>query len=120
MNTINIKEPGLISEINAIARDEGQEAVEFVTEAVRHHLARYRQKRILSETTAWYQMPPNVRDQYQGQFVAVYRDEIVDSDEERLTLYQRIRERFGRRPVLIIEGGDQPMPVYHVRSPQRA
>lgn len=120
MNTINLQEPSLLSEIYAIAKDEDQEAVEFVTEAVRRHLARYRQKRILAETTAWYRLPSNVRDQYRGQYVAVCHDEIVDSDEERLTLYRRVRERFGRRPVLIIEGGDQPMPVYRVRSPRRA
>ena len=120
MNVISLQEPVLLTEVYTIARDEGQDAVEFVTEAVRRHLAHYRQKRILAATVAWYRLPPAVRNQYRGQYVAVYQNEIVDSDQERLTLYRRIHERFGRRSVLIIEGGDHPMPIYRTCSPRRA
>lgn len=57
-----------------------------------------------------------MRNQYKGRYVAMYNLEIVDSDPDRMALYTRMRQRFGRQPVLLIEGGDQPMPVYSVRS----
>jgi hypothetical protein len=50
----------------------------------------------------------------------MYDGAIVDSDSNRMLLYARVRERFGRQPVLITEGGDQPIPVYRIRSPRRA
>ncbi len=48
--------------------------------------------------------------------MAVSDGKIVDSDPERLALYYRIKERFGREPVLVIEGGEQPVPVYNTTS----
>lgn len=120
MNPIQLQEATLLREIQHAATYEGKEAEELVEEAVRRHLAHYRQKRIQAETEAWYRLPVDVRNQYRQQYVAVYNNEIVDSDLDRMTLYFRMRERYDRQPVLIIEGGDQPMPVYRVRSPRRA
>jgi hypothetical protein len=79
-------------------------------------LAQYRQKRIQAETQAWYRLPAEVRNQYRGRYVAMYNCKIVDSDSDRLALYTRMRHCFAGQPVLVIEGGDQPMPVYSVRS----
>lgn len=117
---IALKEPLLVQEVNQLAEHEGLDAAVFVAEAVRRHLAHYRQKRIVAETEAWYRLPPEERLRYEGKFVAVYNGQVVDSDPERLTLYLRLRERYGRQPILITEGGDHPIPVYRVRSPRRA
>lgn len=118
MNTIYLQETTLVHEVQQVATHEGKEVEKVVEEAVRHHLAHYRQKRILAETEAWYRLPVETRQQYHGQFVAVYNGEIVDHDPDRSQLYFRVRNRYDRQPVLIIEGGDQPMPVYRVRSPR--
>jgi hypothetical protein len=116
MDVNALLEPYLVEEITEIARQEGQSPANFVTEAVQRHVAHYRQKRILAETNAWYQMPAERRRQYAGQFVAVLGGEVVDRDSDRLALFQRTHKRFGREPVLIVEGGDQPMPTYRVTS----
>lgn len=120
MNANALLEPQLIAEVAEIARQEGQTPAYFVTEAVQRHIAHYRQKRILAETNAWYQLPAQHRQQYAGRFVAVLNGKVVDQDGDRLALLQRTRQQFGRQPLLIIEGGDQPMPTYHVTSALRS
>jgi hypothetical protein len=119
VSSIILREPSLVEEVQRVTEQEGLDTISFVTEAVRRHLATYRQKRIVTETEAWYRLPVAERERYKGKFVAVYQGQVVDSDPDRLKLYFRIRERFGRQTVLIIEGGDYPIPVYRVRSPRR-
>lgn len=119
MAAIALKEPHLIEEVERLAEQEGIDITTFVSEAVRRHLAAYRHRRLVIETEAWYRLPVEERSRYEGAFVAVYQGQVVDSDPDRLKLYQRVRERFGRRTILIIEGGDQPIPVYQIRSPRR-
>jgi hypothetical protein len=119
MPTIALQEPFLVEEVQQVAEREGLDATDFVAEAVRRHLATYRQKRIVAETEAWYRLSAEDRKRYEGKFVAVYGGQVVDSDPDRLSLYLRLRERYGRQPILITEGGDYPIPVYRVRSPRR-
>jgi hypothetical protein len=119
MNTIVLEEPVLVKEIQEAAEQAGLEAADFVTQAVRRHLAVYRQKRIEAETEAWYALPAEKRKEYEGRFVAVYNGEVVDNDIDRMVLYFRLRQRYGRQPILITEGGDYPIPVYRIRSPRQ-
>lgn len=119
MDTIELREAALVQEVQEVAAQEGRDAEDFVTEAVRVHLAQYRQKRILAETEAWYQLSVETRTSYHGQYVALANGQIVDSDQDQSRLYFRVRERYGHQPVLIVEGGNQPMPTYRVRSPRR-
>ena len=119
MSTIVLQEPSLVEEVQRLSEQEGLDTAVFMAEAVRRHLASYRQKRIMVETEAWYGLPVEERKRYEGQFVAVYKGQVVDSDSDRLTLYHRLRQRFGRQTILITEGGDYPIPVYRVRSPRR-
>ena len=119
MVTVPLQEP-LVEQVRQVTELEGLDAAEFVAEAVRRHLAAFRQKRIATETAAWYRLPPEERARYAGKYVAVFGSQVVDSDSDRLALYLRLRERYGRQPILITEGGDQPIPVYRIRSPRRA
>lgn len=66
--------------------------------------------------TIWYALPAAVRDQYQGLVVAVYNGAFVDQDLDRRTLYLRIKARFGREPVRLVDGGDQPFPEFQTYS----
>ncbi|MCS6910525.1 MAG: DUF5678 domain-containing protein [Anaerolineales bacterium] len=109
----------LLDEIKAIADEEGVAANDLITEAVRRHVALYRQKRIAAESAAWYGLPAEERRRYAGRYVAVLNGRVIDHDSDRLALYARIRGAYPRKPVAILEGGDHPMPVYRFRSPRR-
>jgi hypothetical protein len=119
MATIILRERSLVDEVERITQQEGLDAANFVAEAVRRHLATYRQKRLIAETEAWYNLTPEERRGYEGKFVAIFGGQVVDSDLDRLALYHRVKERFGRQTVLIMEGGDYPIPVYRSQSPRR-
>ncbi|MFN8491755.1 MAG: DUF5678 domain-containing protein [Caldilineaceae bacterium] len=116
MVAVELREADLAEEVSRIALHEGKEAKDILAEAVRQYLDAYREKRIRAEAQSWYALPIETRNQYQGRFVAVYNGEIVDSDPNQRTLYLRTKERFGREPVLLVEGGDQPMPSYQSYS----
>ena len=112
MVAIEVREATLAEEVHRVAKNEGKEAPDVLAEAVRQYLDAYREKRIRAEAKVWYTLPGETRNQYQGFFVAVYNGEIVDKDPNQRTLYLRAKARFGREPVLLVEGGDQPMPAY--------
>ncbi|MEZ4866270.1 MAG: DUF5678 domain-containing protein [Caldilineaceae bacterium] len=116
MIAIELQETALAEEVNRVATHESKEAKDVLAEAVRQYLDAYREQRIHVEAQAWYAMSSATRSQYQGRFVAVYNGEIVDSDPNQRTLYLRTKEQYGREPVLLVEGGDQPMPVYQSYS----
>lgn len=116
MVAIELREASLAEEVNRVASHEGKAVGDVLAEAVRQYLDLYREKRIRAEAKAWYEMPAETRNQYKGCFVAVYNGEIIDSDPNQRTLYLRAKERFGREPVLLVEGGDQPMPAYQSTS----
>jgi len=119
MTTTFLQEPLLIKEIEEVAQESGVSTTNFIMQAIRRHLAYYRQKRLIAETKAWYNLPAIERQRYNGQFVAVYNKQVMDSDSDRLALFHRIRQQFGQKTVLITEGGNAPIPVYRLRSPKR-
>lgn len=116
MNGITLQESTLIEEIEKAATDEGVDAATFVTDAVRQRLARFRQKRIAIEADAWYRLPAEERKRYVGKFVAALNEKIIGTGSDPIELLFQMRERFGKQPILIIEGGDQSMPTYQNTS----
>jgi regulator of sigma D len=56
---------------------------------------------IRAETQAFWEMHTDLVKDYLDQYVAIYQGEVVDHDREVSQLDQRVRERFGLRPVLI-------------------
>jgi len=67
------------------------------------------QQRHLEAALHWYMaLPEQERNRYAGQFVAVYQNEVVDHDRDRLALYKRVRERYSHQTILIIPAEGPP------------
>ena len=77
-----------------------------------------RKEQLMLEQTNWFALPLQERQQYVGQYVAVYEGQVVDRDAEQRQLYVRVRDRFGHKPVLLIHADLQETPVYTVHSPR--
>lgn len=60
-----------------------------------------RHARIRQEAAAWRAMPEAERRRYADGFVAVHGGKVVDSDQDRLTLLERMRRQYGGEPILI-------------------
>lgn len=59
-------------------------------------------RRIEQEQAWWLSRPLSERAAYEGQFVAVHQQRLVDHDTDDATLQRRVREKFGQQPVLIM------------------
>ncbi len=99
--TIELREPTLVWQVERLA-DRITQPVEHVLElAVRRYFDVMEQETIHDETEAFWAMHEQLRGQYAGQYVAVYRGSVVDHDGDVSRLERRMRERFGLLPVLI-------------------
>ena len=78
-----------------------------------------RRKQLAAEQASWYARPLAERQRYRGEFVAVTDGQVVDHDPDQRSLYLRVRQRFGHRPVLIVRADWTEPPVYTIHSPYR-
>lgn len=77
-----------------------------------------RKAQLILEQKQWFARPLQERQQYSGQYVAVYQNEVIDNDPNQRQLYLRVRQRFGHQPVLLIPADLAQTPVYTLHSPQ--
>lgn len=70
------------------------------------------------EVAAFRAMHTQLREQYEGQYVAIHDGEVVDHDQDRLALYERIEKRYPDQFVLMRPVGPQPDREFHFRSPR--
>ncbi len=69
-----------------------------------------------SERIAFENLEPELRDRYDGVFVAVHQGEVVDSDRDLQILVSRFFENFNDASVYIGYVGKQ-QPVLRIASP---
>ena len=78
----------------------------------------WRRAKIHIEADAWRSLPPTVRRKYGNDYVAVHNGQVVDHAGDRLTLYRRIRTRFGDVPVLITPADASSPREFQMLSPR--
>jgi hypothetical protein len=85
---------------------------------VRTYLRQLERDKIRAEVEAFRAMHPDLVKQYSGKYVALYKGQLVDHDEDFQALHHRIRQRFGRQPVLLRQVTSEPERVLVIRSPR--
>jgi hypothetical protein len=70
------------------------------------------------EINAYRLLHTSLVGQYLGQHVAIHSGALVDHDADFVALHKRIRERFGRKPVLLRRVEVEPERVLVFRSPR--
>jgi hypothetical protein len=63
-------------------------------------------------------MHPLLVKEHLGQYVAVHNGQLIDYDEDFQALHNRIRQQYGRRPVLLRQVTREPVRVLLMRSPR--
>jgi len=117
MPTITL-EPQLMEQLNQVATEQALQPEEILGAAVRAHLRQIERDRIRSETDAFRSMHAELVKKHLGQYVAVYDGKVVDHDQDFPALHRRIRQRFGRRPVLLRRVTTEPDHQLVFRSPR--
>jgi len=110
--------PDLISKVKWIARERSITPDVVVEEALRDYLRRVEQDKLEHEIQAFREMHSQLRNRYQGQFVAISDGRVVDADVDFEALHRRVRAQFGAEPVLIRRVEETPERELVFRSPR--
>jgi len=73
---------------------------------------------MLREKAAFMAMHLELLEKYEGQFVAISQGQVVDHDQDVLTLVRRIDLDYPEQAVLVKQVVDQPDQDLHFRSPR--
>jgi len=106
----------LAETIQREARTRGVSVEDFLKATVRREKTISDRKKIELEQAWWLDRPLKVRAKYEGQFVAVHNQQLVDHDKNEEALSKRIRHKYGKLPVLIMPAeGPQEVRIYSPR-----
>jgi hypothetical protein len=98
--TINLQST-LVKQLESLAAEQTTSTEEVLEAAVRAYLREIDRKKIKAEVAAYTALHPTLIKHYLGQHVAIHHGQAVDHDPDFQALHLRIRQRFGRQPVLI-------------------
>jgi Arc/MetJ family transcription regulator len=94
-------EPQLYARVAQAADEHKIDIDRLLTEAIRRYLWELDRRRISEESLAYQQRHAELEAQYLGQYIAMCDRQVVDHDTDVIVLRQRVRLRFGRKPVMI-------------------
>ena len=117
MPTITLQ-PRLVAELEQVAAEQSVKPAEVLETAVRTYLRQIECGKIKAEARAFRSMHAELVKEYAGQYVAIHDGKVVDHDEDFQSLHNRIRQHFGRRPVLLRRVETKPERVLVFRSPR--
>lgn len=92
----------LAEEIRKEAEARGLPVEAFLRSAVRRERTLADRRKIEQEQEWWLKQPLSERAKYEGEYVAVHNQTLVDHDQDESALHNRIRAKYGKTPVLIM------------------
>ena len=92
----------LADEIRQEAEARGLPVEAFLRSAVRRERTLAERRKIEQEQDWWLKQPLSERARYEGEFVAVHNQTLVDHDKDENSLRSRIRAKYGKTSVLIM------------------
>ena len=94
-------QPELIEEVEQFAAEQAVDPRTFIETAVRSYMRQVEREKIKAEAESFRKIHSTLIKQYLGMYVALHNGEVVDIDKNFETLHHRIRQKFGRYPVLL-------------------
>jgi hypothetical protein len=101
MKTLILQERRLVEELEQVAAQQNTSAEALLNTAVSQFLYNKVLRKMQAENQAFEQMHSKLVTQYLGQYVAIHNCELIDHDTDLMALRKRIRQRFGRMPILL-------------------
>ena len=94
-------EPQLYSRVEQAADEHKIGIDRILTDALRRYLWELDRRKISEESQIYQQRHTELKAQYLGQYIAMHDGQVVDHDMDVAALRQRVRERYGRKPVMV-------------------
>lgn len=101
MSALQVSEK-LAQTIRDEATTHGQTIEDFLEALVLRERTWANRHKIEQEQQWWLSRPLSQRAQYEGEFVAIYNQMLVDHDKDEQALLRRVRERYAKASVLIM------------------
>ena len=108
----------LLEQLEQLAAQRAMDVNEFLADAVRNYLRQVEQEAMQANIAAFLDQHSELLSRYRNEFVAFHRGELVDHDKDFQTLHSRIRQRFGRQPVLLRQVTSETERTWNFRSPR--
>ena len=116
MEAIRLR-PELLVSLEDDARQEGRSLSDIVNDAVTHYLREQQRAKLDREISAYESMHPDLWRKFPKEWVAIHERRVADHDPDRRLLYLRIREAYGRIPILIRQVEEFPTAEIWLRTP---
>lgn len=107
MNSITLS-PDLWRTVEQDAAQEQKSITEFINDAIAYYLQARQQEKLNQEIAAYEALHPMLKQQYAGHWVAIHEQKLVDHDTDRVALYRRIRQQYGKTSILLRQVQEQP------------
>ncbi len=107
MSGINVPAE-LIKPLELLAAERGESVGAIVEQLIANFLREQRHHYLLAEMERFQAIHPELREQYEGQFVAMRDGRVLAHDSDGGRLYERMRQQYGDLPILIVEVTEQP------------
>ena len=122
MDAIALNRPDLVERLALFAREREMEPEAALDAAVVEFLERTNSGpngKLSVEHGAFVAMHAALVEKYHGQYVAIHHGDVVDHDADLRALHLRMRELFGRTPVLLRKVSAEPqLPDLVFHSPR--
>jgi hypothetical protein len=109
---------GMMLKLQIIAKEEGTSPQLLGEKAIRRYLRHETRRKIRREEEAFRAMHTELLAAYPGEYVAIYRGQVVDRDPDQFALYRRIEATYADAAVLIRQITLEPQETYVFRSPR--
>lgn len=98
----------LIKPLQQLAAERGESVSAIVEQLIADYLRDQRHQYLMAEMMRFRLQHEDLRQQYDGQYIAMRDGRVLDHDLDGGKLYSRLRSQFGELPVLIVRVTDQP------------
>jgi predicted transcriptional regulator len=107
----------LLEQLEQLAAQSDMDVNQFLADAVRSYLRQVEQEAMQANIHAFLEQYPQLLHEFHDEYVAFHQGKLVDHDKNFQALHGRVRQRFGRQPVLLRPVTGEPERTWNFRSP---
>lgn len=112
MSVLQISEE-LAHTIQQAAYEHHMSVEDYLIYVVRRERTVAQQRKIEQEQGWWLSQPLSERAKYEGLYIAVHEQRLVDYDQDKFALQSRIRKKYGKNAVLVMPAeGPKDLYIY--------
>jgi hypothetical protein len=114
----------LYERVKQTAQNKQQSVDEYVSELIASALDENgtvpmtNDEALAQEARAWESLYPMLKEKYPGQYIAIHQGQVLDVDEDALSLNRRVRTNHPNNTIWISQVKEEPFPEIFMRSPR--